>query len=966
MSSESVPPVTIGVIVTLYNDYQYLEQCVSNLVGATVRHRLRICFCIDTSRYTSAAKTIVDGLVRRYGLDVDFAYNCEGGPSVSRNNGIRLLMRYDDVDYLFFMDADNYLGAGSLDILVDCLAAAPEDVAFTYQDIIKFGRQNQFVRLDVAFHKWRLLNEFYGETGNLVKAGVFRESEEFFFDESELIRKNTGEDVAFFRKLSARYRGVYCPGTKFYYRTKLVHRDEVYWPKIKLLTEHMRKNNRELYEDAERDFFRTAFYSVFELANFCRDHLIAGVEGEVNTSSRPIFSLRPEVQFFLVRDAFEGIVRSSLKGILLTELFQATPPESCRLFVFESIQGDNEPFSYRRQKLRLDAMPPALPVHLVSFPAEILANLELVRNKRFDVEIITIRSRHIPVLAPLTSADVLKFLDEVVAIEDTRKPVVDLTCHSEVYTFRAHNEWLRGELKTDNRYIGSQLEQLASKPTVGGKKLAVIAPFVGIGGSDTSTIELIRRMREAFPEASVDLVLAHFRGSESGVNQGDNHKQLDKVLPWVENVIFTDFIPPALREAFLTTLLSNYHLLHVETSAPVYPLFKEIKSRGLKPAIVSHLYCWDYFKGMRVGFPIFAPQYENVIDAFSCQTRLIANYLRTKNVQHDKIFHIPYRSRFHGSADVVKVGGHELKIIWIGRWSTQKNPELLLDIMEKVLPGAPNISFRVVAIADYDNRRNFNASSFSRLKRLERKYPSQVFIHHPWVDDRQLIEIYSHADILLNTSRWEGIPFTFYEAMSFGCIPVATNVSANVELVNSGVNGYLLDLQDASEFSDILMRLAADAELRSRLRVGVDTCCREGADFFQSHLQLFRDLLDGRLPVGYWNDSSEADLEAVLNDELAELVALAARHRVTLSGPFDLQMAEDSLLARFQKGDRIEWLRRELDQRLVFHSSFKAYLFSKMMGLIRKNRKVRSLAQWGWQKISHVHAFGMKAIERGL
>lgn len=967
MTSESVPPITVGVIVTLYNDYQYLEQCVSNLLGATARHRLRICFCIDSSRYTQAAEKIVDGLVARYGLAVDFAFNCEGGPSVSRNNGIRLLMtQYGDVDFLFFMDADNYLGAGSLDILVDCLNKAPEDVAFTYQDIIKFGRQNQFVRLDVAFHKWRLLNEFYGETGNLVKAGAFRGTEEFFFDESELIRKNTGEDVAFFRKLSARFRGVYCPGTQFYYRTKLVHRDEVYWPKIKLLTEHMRERNRDLYEVAERDFFRTAFYAAFELTSLCRDQLVAGIEHEVKVSSRPVFSLRPEVQFFLVHDNFGSIALSPLKGILLTELFQSTHAENCRFFVFESIQGDTEPFSYRRQRIRINAIPPSLAIHLVSFPAETLANLDLIRRKRFLVEIITIRSHYIPDVPTLTTVGIHHFLNEVLKVESERRPVVDLSCHSEVYTFRNHNEWLRDELRTDSRYIGSQRERISFQLTEGRKKIAVVAPFVGIGGSDTSTIELIRRMREAFPEASVDLVLAHFRGSESGMNQGDNHKQLDKVLPWVENVIFTDFVPPDLREAFLTTLLSNYHLLHIETSAPVYPLFKEIKNQGLKPAIVSHLYCWDYFKGLRVGFPIFAPQYENVIDAFSCQTRLISNYLRTKNVQHDKIFHIPYRSRFHGSANVVKVEGNGLKVIWIGRWSDQKNPELLLKIMEQLLPTTPDISFNIVAIADYDNRRNFNTSSFSRLKRLERKYPSRVVVHHPWVDDSQLVEIYSQTDVLLNTSRWEGIPFTFYEAMSFGCIPVATNVSANVELVHSSVNGFLLDLQDVHGFSDVLIRLADDAGLRSRLRCEVAACCREGADFFQSHLQLFRDLLHGRLPDGYWNDGSEEDLDAVLNDELAELVALAVHHGVTITGPFDLQMAEDPLLARFQKGDRIDWLRRELEQRLVFQSSLKTYLLNKMIVLIRKNRKVRSLALWGWQQISRIHTFGMNAIGRGL
>jgi colanic acid/amylovoran biosynthesis glycosyltransferase len=48
-------------------------------------------------------------------------------------------------------------------------------------------------------------------------------------------------------------------------------------------------------------------------------------------------------------------------------------------------------------------------------------------------------------------------------------------------------------------------------------------------------------------------------------------------------------------------------------------------------------------------------------------------------------------------------------------------------------------------------------------------------------------------DVFINVSENEGVPVSIMEAMSFGKIIVATNVGGTAEIVENGVNGFLLD-----------------------------------------------------------------------------------------------------------------------------------------------------------------------------
>lgn len=85
------------------------------------------------------------------------------------------------------------------------------------------------------------------------------------------------------------------------------------------------------------------------------------------------------------------------------------------------------------------------------------------------------------------------------------------------------------------------------------------------------------------------------------------------------------------------------------------------------------------------------------------------------------------------------------------------------------------------------------------------------------------------ADILLHTSSSEGISNAVLEGMASGLAVVTTDAGGMREAVRDGIDGFVVGVRDADATAAALVRLAADAELRSRM--GAAGRARIEADF---------------------------------------------------------------------------------------------------------------------------------------
>jgi glycosyltransferase involved in cell wall biosynthesis len=85
-------------------------------------------------------------------------------------------------------------------------------------------------------------------------------------------------------------------------------------------------------------------------------------------------------------------------------------------------------------------------------------------------------------------------------------------------------------------------------------------------------------------------------------------------------------------------------------------------------------------------------------------------------------------------------------------------------------------------------------------------------------DSRRVPEILAVSDYMLLTSRTEGSPITILEAMSLKAVVLSTAVGNVREVIDDGVNGFVIENRDPSSFADRFEEIRHDPEREKRMR----------------------------------------------------------------------------------------------------------------------------------------------------
>jgi len=108
---------------------------------------------------------------------------------------------------------------------------------------------------------------------------------------------------------------------------------------------------------------------------------------------------------------------------------------------------------------------------------------------------------------------------------------------------------------------------------------------------------------------------------------------------------------------------------------------------------------------------------------------------------------------------------------------------------------------------------------------------------------------YEAMDLSVLTSFSEGLSLTLLESMGYGIPIVATRVGGNPEIVEEGVNGYLVGLRDDGALVERIVKLLKDGDLRRNMgkagRLRAEREFRIGGAA-RRYLEIYRELLDGK------------------------------------------------------------------------------------------------------------------------
>lgn len=147
------------------------------------------------------------------------------------------------------------------------------------------------------------------------------------------------------------------------------------------------------------------------------------------------------------------------------------------------------------------------------------------------------------------------------------------------------------------------------------------------------------------------------------------------------------------------------------------------------------------------------------------------------------------------------------KILYVSRFDYAKNSLLLVEIINEFKSHSKENRFEFHLVGDGPDKNVLE-------NKIKEANLSNVIFHG---FQKDLSNFYSDAFCYISTSRWEGLPLSLLEAMSFSTPSVVTDVDGNNDLVSNGENGYLFKLDRPQDAAEYLMKMKQDKELYLRL-----------------------------------------------------------------------------------------------------------------------------------------------------
>ncbi|MEJ2267537.1 MAG: glycosyltransferase [Nanoarchaeota archaeon] len=147
----------------------------------------------------------------------------------------------------------------------------------------------------------------------------------------------------------------------------------------------------------------------------------------------------------------------------------------------------------------------------------------------------------------------------------------------------------------------------------------------------------------------------------------------------------------------------------------------------------------------------------------------------------------------------------KMKILHVGRLSYEKNVDVLIFSIKKIIKQYPNIVFDIIGEGPAEDY----------LKKIAKKLKLQNNINFlGYIPRENLPRIYNSHDIFITASTMETQGLVILEAMASGLPIVAVNKYAIPNLVHHNENGFLAKPGDSNEISKFVIQLIKNKKLR--------------------------------------------------------------------------------------------------------------------------------------------------------
>lgn len=149
-------------------------------------------------------------------------------------------------------------------------------------------------------------------------------------------------------------------------------------------------------------------------------------------------------------------------------------------------------------------------------------------------------------------------------------------------------------------------------------------------------------------------------------------------------------------------------------------------------------------------------------------------------------------------------------ICTVGRPSYQKNIEQMIRVLHEVNKEA-KIHLIVMGVGPVSGQ-------LESVKNLiqELDMGNDVTLLN-WTERSDVFNIISQSKFYISTSRYEGMPYAIIESLALSKPCIVTDCDGNIDLIEDGYNGFVIQNNDVNSFKNKIVKLLMDKEFLNRL-----------------------------------------------------------------------------------------------------------------------------------------------------
>ena len=279
----------------------------------------------------------------------------------------------------------------------------------------------------------------------------------------------------------------------------------------------------------------------------------------------------------------------------------------------------------------------------------------------------------------------------------------------------------------------------------------------------------------------------------------------------------------AIKELKELIIKENYDIIHCHTPMGAVAARVAAKQAKSKAKVIYTAHGFHFFRGApKMNWMFFYP-----VEKF------LARYTDMLITINQEDYELATAKKFKVKDGIVKINGVGVDLSKFSVATPQAKSELRKEY------GFNDDDFILIYPADYSYRKN-HEMLFEAVYKLKDKIPTikvlmpgqqqklaeyTEIVKNLGIEKhinmlgyrRDISNLITLSDVSVSTSRQEGLPVNLIEALAIGKPIVATDVRGNSDLIENGINGYKIELNDSDTMAEKLLELYNNPQLAEKM-----------------------------------------------------------------------------------------------------------------------------------------------------